>query len=389
MKQYYLLLYFIFNFSKLIISQEPQQNFEENKIFQNNKLFKLIDIKYHHGKFIKNTSRLNNIMNNSYDALDIRFGIKGDGKKQKWDKLYGFPEYGLGFYSIFFKGPELGSPNAIYLFLRPPIFKHKRFEIDWELATGLSFRFKKYNPETNPEQQIIGSSVNIYVNLATGISYLIGNKYSLTLDFDATHFSNGSIKTPNIGVNIFGFAIGGRYNVSNKIRKNLKKLEIPKYIKHSEIIIYGGAGSKATTTQIFDGPNYFVSAISLDYAFCYHHIGKIGVGIDGFYESALQTYPEKIINPKFSDFIYSGIHISHYLRFYKLAFVTQLGYNLSAKVAHKKATYFILGSVFNINDKIFLRIDLKTRNGPVADFIVWGIGYNIPILNKNKAENLY
>jgi hypothetical protein len=388
--------YLIFLAISLLVSASfAQQDTDSLKMKRAKKdygFYNVVDFKYHHGVFLKNSGTLDDIMDNPYDAMDIRIGFQSDGLVQQWDQLYGFPVYGIGFYSAFFEGGELGTPQALYMFMRAPVIEGKKWSWNWELAVGLSYGFYKYDPELNPDQQVIGSEQNVYFNAATGVSYNLGKRWDLTLDVDVTHFSNGSTRTPNIGVNLMGLALGGRYNF-NPVRNYTKALdknyrpptrpdfirkEIPKYKRHSEIILFASAGGKTTTTQIYDGPTYFISSFSLDYAWAYHHVGKVGVGFDAFYESALRDYPERITDPSLSDLTFFGFHIAHYLKMYRLTLVTQIGFNLSENVSHKGNTYFQVGGSYDLTEKFFLRAALKTRNGAVADFIEWGLGYRIP-----------
>lgn len=380
--------------SVILISygQTDTENLQKKRQLKDYGYYNVIDFKYHHGRFLKNSGTLDDIMDNPYDALDIRIGFQSDGLRQKWDQLYGYPVYGIGFYSAFFEGGELGTPQALYMFMRAPVKKWNKLSWNWELAVGLSYGFYKYDPKTNPDQEVIGSEHNVYFNAATGLSYQFARRWDITLDIDVTHFSNGSTRTPNLGVNLFGLALGGRYNF-NPVRNYTKAVddsyqpptrpqfirkEIAKYQRHSEIILFASAGGKTTTTQIYDGPTYFISSFSLDYAWAYHHVGKVGVGFDAFYESALRDYPVRIENPTLADLTFFGFHLSHYLRMYRLTLVTQLGFNLSEHVSHKGNTYFQVGGSFNLTEQLFLRIALKTRNGAVADFIEWGVGYRIP-----------
>jgi hypothetical protein len=391
----------IFAFVILITTIQAQTDTEQlkNKRAKTDYgFYNVIDFKYHHGRFLKNSGTLDDIMDNPYDALDFRVGFQSDGKNQIWDQIYGFPVYGIGFYNAYFEGGELGSPAALYMFMRAPVIKGKKLSWNWELAVGLSYGFYPYNPNDNPDQQVIGSDHNVYFNAATGISYNLGSRWDITLDMDVTHFSNGSTRTPNLGVNLVGLALGGRYNF-NPVRNYTKKIdpdyqpphrpvlirkEIPKYNRHSEIIIFGSMGGKTTTTQIYDGPTYFISSLSVDYAWAYHHVGKVGIGFDAFYESALRDYPEKIENPSLSDLSFFGWHIAHYLKMYRLTLVTQIGFNLSDHVSHKGNTYIQVGGSFDITDQFFARAALKTRNGAVADFIEWGLGYRIPFAYSQK-----
>ncbi len=373
-------------------AQDYQQNLRDKFKEKNYGFNNVIDVKYHHGRFLKNSESLNDIMDNPYDSYDIRIGFQSDGVKQKWDQLYGYPVYGVGFYHVFFKGGELGQPQALYAFMRAPVFRGKKLSWNWELAVGLANGFYKYNPEDNVDQQVIGSNHNVYFNAATGLSYQIGNRFDLTLDVDVTHFSNGSTRTPNLGINLAGFAFGTRYNF-NPVKNYTKRIdgefrpttrpeferqELEKFQRHSEIIVFGSMGGKTTTTQIYDGPTYFISSVSLDYAWAYHHVGMVGAGLDGFYESALRDFPVRIENPDFGDLSYMGWHVSHYLRMYRITLVTQVGFYLTSNVSHKGKNYFQVGGSYHITENFFARAALKTRNGAVADFIEWGLGYQIP-----------
>jgi len=394
----YLILFGLLLIVNALMAQDYQQLLKEKKEKEDYGFFNVVDVKYHHGRFMKNTGSLDDIMDNPYSAFNFRIGFQSDGTKQKWDQLYGFPVYGLGFYSAYFDGGELGTPQALYIFMRSPVIRGKKLSWNWELSAGVSYGFEKYDPTVNPDQQIIGSSVNVYFNAGTGLSYLIGKRWDITLDMDMTHFSNGSTRTPNIGVNLMGLAIGGRYSF-NPVRNYTKKVadgyrpqtravferrEMPKYPRHLELILFGSIGGKTTTTQIYDGPTYFISSVSVDLAWAYHHVGKVGIGFDGFYESALRDYPVKIEDATFADLSYAGIHIAHYLKMYRLTLITQLGYNLSPHVDHKGNTYIQVGGSYDITENYFVRAALKTRNGAVADFIEWGMGYRIPFAYSKK-----
>lgn len=386
--------------SMLMQAQDYQQLLREKRNAADYGFFNVVDAKYHHGRFLKNSHSLNDIMDNPYDASDIRVGFQSTGKRSKYDQLYGYPVYGVGFYKAFFQGGELGSPQALYLFMRAPVIRGHQLRWNWEFAVGLSYGFYKYDPAANPEQQVIGSEHNVYFNAATGLSYALNKRFDLTLDFDLTHFSNGSTRTPNLGVNLAGLAFGARYSfnpvrnytkaVDSSFRPMVKpvllKKKMPKYRRHSDLILFGSIGGKTTTTQIYDGPTYFIASVSADYAWAYHHVGKLGLGIDGFYESALRDYPLKLQNPGFSDLAYAGIHLSHYLRMYRFSLVTQLGFYLSDHVSHKGKTYIQVGGSFHINEQLFVRAALKTRNGAVADFIEWGVGYQLPFAYGNERQ---
>jgi hypothetical protein len=123
MKNILLLGLFIYTLSTF--GQTDTEYLKKKRTSKDYGFYNVVDFKYHHGRFLKNSESLDDIMDNPYDAVDVRIGFQSDGYRQKWDQLYGFPVYGLGFYSAFFRGGELGSPQALYMFLRAPVKKGK------------------------------------------------------------------------------------------------------------------------------------------------------------------------------------------------------------------------------------------------------------------------
>ncbi len=376
MKQLFLIIFII----TLYFSSFSQEITPQKKTNQ-----KFIEIKYHYGKFArKTTSDVTSIVENPYNAINVRAGIQSSGIRKEWDQIYAYPIYGLGFYKIWFYGDELGSPQAIYMFLKPPIIRMKNFTWNWEISAGISFGFNKYNPYTNNDQRVIGSNINSYFNLGTGVSYAISNRFDFSLSVDLTHFSNGAVRTPNIGVNLLGISPSIIYNFNNNnnsktfARNKFEKKELSKFKKVSNLHILAVAGGKTTTNAIYDGATYFAGSVSVDYAFKYSRITKIGIGLDGFYESALRKFPEPgIENPSFSDLSYMGIHLAHHLMIYRFRLMVQFGAYLTNKVSFKGNTYIIVTLDYYVTRNLFFSYHLKTRNGTVADFIGLGIGYDI------------
>jgi len=373
MKQLFLIIFLTITLSG--ISQETTLLKQTNQ--------KFIEIKYHYGKFARKTgSDVQSIVDNPYNALNIRAGIQSSGIKQEWDQIYSYPIYGLGFYKIWFYSNELGSPQAIYMFLKPPIIRGKKFTWNWEISAGISFGFNKYNPITNSEQKVIGSNINSYFNLGTGISYTISKRLDISLNLELTHFSNGAVRTPNIGVNLMGISPSIIYNFNNNkknfTRNKFEKKELSKFKRRSNLQILAVGGGKTTTNAIYDGATYFAGSLSLDYAYKYCRVGKIGFGLDGFYESALRKFPDPgIEDPNFSDLSYLGIHLAHHLMIYNLRLTLQFGTYLTSNVSHKGSSYIIVTLNYYVSKNLFLSCYLKTRNGSVADFIGLGIGYDI------------
>ncbi len=348
--------------------------------------FNTLEFYTSHGVFLKNSSTLDDIMDNPYSDFALRIGIQSTGKRL-WEQILGYPIYGMGFYNAYFyeKDP-LGSPGAVYFFINAPIKRWDRFSLKWELGAGLSYGFNNYDYYENPENNVIGSRKNVYFHGKALAEYRLNKRWDIGLGAGFNHFSNGSTQTPNLGINLANITLNFRYNFNAvkgftslidpdykpPLRPEFVPKNIPKTITHHEFSIYYAAGGKATTTEYTDGPIYFIRALTADYRYQYYHIARIGAGIDYFYEAARKEFDT---DPKFSDMTYVGVHLSHILYFDKLALVFQPGVYLSNNVKDKTNTYMRVGGRYDISDSFFIQAALKTRNGATADFIEWGFGY--------------
>lgn len=380
-----LIIIIILAFVSLSLSAQNKKKPWDGK--KNYGYFNTLEFYTSHGVFLKNSSHLDDIMDNPYSDFALRIGIQSTGK-HLWEQILGYPIYGIGFYNAYFYDEDpLGSPAALYFFINAPIKRWNKFSIKWELGAGLSYGFNRYDYYDNPENNVIGSRKNVYFHGKAIAEYQLNKRWDVGLGAGFNHFSNGSTQTPNLGINLANITLNFRYNFNAvkgytslidteyqpPIRPEFIAKNIPKTIRHHELNLYYAAGGKATTTEYTDGPIYFISALTADYHYKYYHIAKIGAGIDYFYEAARKEFYE---DPTFSDMTYVGIHLSHILYFDKLALVFQPGIYLSNNVKDKTSNYLRVGGRYEFNEKFFIQAALKTRNGATADFIEWGLGYN-------------
>ena len=121
----------------------------------------------------------------------------------------------------------LGHAIAPYVFLEVPFYKSKHFEIGVRPGIGCSFITKTYFNTATPEQQYqvlqapninrsVGSVFNFYFPEALYCAFPIRNGWSVNIAAGWYHMSNGSLRQPNSGYNIFSGEIGVRYSPSTK-----------------------------------------------------------------------------------------------------------------------------------------------------------------------------
>jgi hypothetical protein len=144
------------------------------------------------------------IEQNPYSVFECRFGIRGYGQ-ESWHQIFRYPTYGIGVYQAFFipQNNQLGNPGALYLFFNQPMLGNEKIYLGYELAFGLSYNFLNYDPDNNPEQLAIGTAHNIIFQIEAETGFRILKRLDGAVGLGFTHFSNGRIRTPQRGVNLY------------------------------------------------------------------------------------------------------------------------------------------------------------------------------------------
>ncbi len=115
----------------------------------------------------------------------------------------GHQSFGVGFYGGSFDNNDFGEPNALYGFIDIPFYRSKsKWSWIYGIGLGLAFNFNPYNPETNPDNGLIGSEKNVYIALTIEGRYQITPHWEAGLGAGFKHFSNGRIQMPNSGINV-------------------------------------------------------------------------------------------------------------------------------------------------------------------------------------------
>jgi hypothetical protein len=395
MKNKHIIMLMLVLLSVSVFSQELQKSgFKIPEEDKNYGSFAFVEGVYHYSCYLKNSDNLSNIMKNRANAFEFKIGLQTNGEKS-WQQHWGYPSYGVGFYTASF-GPAdtLGEPSALYIFYGGPIKRWNRLNLLYEMGVGVSYDFVKFDPITNPQQDIIGSTVNVYLAGKIFLQYSINSRCDASFGLDLTHFSNGNTRTPNMGLNIYGPNLGLRYNF-NPMRNYTRKIDPefqppvrPHFVKHkasfvdktSELHLLVAAAGKTTNKQIFDGPTYFAGTIALDYTRRYSHIARWGGSFDFFFDSSLRERIEDTNDPPFIDLMQMGVHIGNELLITRVHFITQFGYYLYNR-SYKGSWYLRFNLRVLITESVGIQCGLKTLNGGAADFIEWGL-----YIRLNKAN---
>lgn len=191
----------------------------------------------------------------------------------------------------------LGQAFTIHTYLNIPFVRLPHFEFGMRPGVGLAFVNKNYY-NTVPDSLMyvpgsiqypisngtFGSYTNAFFNAALYFSFPIKNGWALTASYGWYHISNGSIKQPNSGFNMFNGQLGVTYQPHAE-RYHSPAANVPKGLYEGkrwdvEMALTGGLRQAYFADKHFFG----VGTISISAHWRPWSIFKIGGGVDAFYD---------------------------------------------------------------------------------------------------------
>ena len=112
----------------------------------------------------------------------------------------------------------LGSMAALFPFINFKLLNVGHFKSAFRAGMGPGYIQKPYDINTNHKNVLIGSHINIFLNLLWLNEFHLSEKTSITAGISLSHFSNANTKLPNLGLNIPAISFGINYQL-NKISK--------------------------------------------------------------------------------------------------------------------------------------------------------------------------
>ena len=330
------------------------------------------------------------LFNGHFPAFEFSMEKQTFGR-QSWERAYNYPILGMTFlYSPLGNNPILGSSFALMPFINFPLYKTKAFTFGFRFSLGAGYLTKKFDRINNYKDIAIGSHINAAINLMFEARYRLSEYFTLTGGVSFQHFSNGSLKTPNYGLNVplvsIGLAfkpvrdnkdIGDRYIAptepfSTTIRNSI------------EFNIGGALGYKNMTSEL--GHNYFVYHFFENTFFRVSRKSKVGIGLDLSYDESQKKILEMSDNPVSSPFqiLRSGVNAAYELMLGKLGFITNLGIYLSGKEKTNGPLYEKLCFQYGFSKNFFAHVLLKVHFGR-ADYVGWGFGYKFDVFYGKKT----
>jgi hypothetical protein len=296
--------------------------------------------------------------------------------KNSYMYLRRYPRLGLTYrYSDFGGSKHLGVSHAFMPFINLHVLQKKQMQLDFLIALGVGYVTKKYHPTANYKNRAIGSNLNASVNFQLQARWPLTKVTEFSAGISMQHLSNGTVKTPNYGLNIPGFFAGLTFKLNNKEIIYQKPDTLVSRKGMANVRIFTGMAQKEVLA--FWKEKFLVYTAELEFTRYYNNTNRYLVGFDITYDesSALALRDEgRDIGNGFS-VSKIGMVVGHEWVFSKFAMTFSLGIYLKNEDKRNKLVYNKIGLKYFIINNVYTGLSLKSHYAK-ADFLSAGIGLN-------------
>ena len=201
--------------------------------------------------------------------------------------------------------PRLGNPWSAYLFQGARIATlSRRLSLNYEWNLGLTFGWRPYNQDTNPDNMVIGSRVTAYINLDAYVAWRLSRQVDVNFGWAVTHFSNGNTKFPNCGLNTTGPKVSIAY-YPNREESTRARMPLPKFRQHIsyDLTLFGSWRRRGYYTEwneplVIPG-SYGVFGFNFNPMYNLNHWLNFGVSLDAVYDRSANLQVDDIYNVQY------------------------------------------------------------------------------------------
>lgn len=287
---------------------------------------------------------------------------------------------------------------SLYGGMQFDLVRKGRWTLGADLLHGVAYCPHPFNEHSNRDNEIIGSTLSIFVSGGVFAKYRFSPRWSASIGLDFKHFSNGTLDRPNLGANVIGPTLAVHYDFEKQNIKEEKNQssEAPKanFEKKFYVEAVVGLGLKSlidhfSVYQRKHNPLYGFSTTMLAPMYRYHLLHATGIGLDYTYADyvyKIRKYDQMrgLTGHKYSTHIL-GLSVRHEVFYRHLSLNVGVGVYLWNRTGHTAETeesriYQNVGLRYSLpftRDRLFLGYNIKAHRFQKVNCVQIFLGYRI------------
>jgi hypothetical protein len=294
--------------------------------------------------------------------------------RHEWEAVADYPVVGIGLiHGDAGSKQYIGRVTAIYPYIHFPLIRKHRSVTSFRLGTGIGYVQKPYHKDTNFKNLMIGTNLNATISMRIQTEWAIGKNLSANAGLNFTHLSNGSIRLPNLGLNIPGISLGLRYGPS---APTVTHLTSKRATGPSSFYIHISGAFKQTYP--LESEVVFVPVVTGEWSKTLGKVSRINAGAVVSFDRSLR---KEIANIPTYEFVNtaSQIQASIYGGYEHVVGNLSIPIHFGVYLYNNypvNAVYQVIGVRYRFQNRWVAAVQLKTHFGK-ADYIQYGIGYRL------------
>ena len=297
-----------------------------------------------------------------------------DGSRE-WHKPYRYPETGLVAGVLNYHTALLGTAFYVFPYAEKTMLDLNAVKLNLRIGFGGAYLTKKYDPDDNFQNISIGSHLNYMLRGEGAVNIKLALRWKLRLAATLTHFSNGSFKQPNAGINTLSLGTGISYLPHFQYYTHKTDTFAHAFRKGFSVNL---AGAFTAQEIEYPGEKKYLGGNFISYlSYRLNRKSAVNLGLDVFFNSAHrhiieETHP----SGNLPDYKQAGITLGHELFVSRLSLLTQVGYYVYAPQANQAAVYERYALKYAWSRRFFSSLALKAHYG-TAEYTEWTAGFVI------------
>jgi hypothetical protein len=266
--------------------------------------------------------------------------------------------------------------HAILPNIRLPMVSNEKFSMAFGIGLGMAYLSKKFDRLENYKNLTIGSNYNAAVQFQLKLRWQLSSRLFFNTGASMLHVSNGTIKTPNFGLNIPALFGGFEWKVNQQKIKYQIPDSLVSYKGKINFRLMASYANKQISREWDKEFNVYVASMILSRF--YNNADRILLGVDAVYDESSKYVLDKKgqATEEWLDVTKIGLNVGHEWTFSQLSIYVNIGYYVHSNNEDDALLYNKLGLTLQFLKYAFVGLNLQTHWGQ-ADFLSFGLGLNL------------